>query len=93
MSLFPRLYNKRIDKNIPKDAVLIDRTTFWGNMFKMENENERNMVCDQFENWIKHFPGVIKKAKKDLAGKDLVCWCHPKRCHGETLLRIANEVP
>jgi hypothetical protein len=26
----------------------------------------------------------------ELRGKDLVCWCAPKPCHGVVLLRLAN---
>jgi hypothetical protein len=26
----------------------------------------------------------------ELRGKDLVCWCAPKPCHGDVLLRLAN---
>lgn len=29
--------------------------------------------------------------KRELRGRDLVCWCFPLTCHGEILLRIANE--
>ena len=25
-----------------------------------------------------------------LKGSSLVCWCNPERCHGDTLLRLAN---
>jgi hypothetical protein len=26
-----------------------------------------------------------------LKGKDLACWCAPERCHGDTLLKLANR--
>ena len=28
---------------------------------------------------------------EELKGKDLVCYCKPARCHGDYLLKIANE--
>ena len=28
--------------------------------------------------------------RKELKGKDLVCWCAPKSCHADILLEIAN---
>jgi hypothetical protein len=31
------------------------------------------------------------RVKKELRGKHLVCFCAPKACHADTLLRIANE--
>lgn len=33
-----------------------------------------------------------KEIRKELKGKDLVCWCAPKPCHADILLEIANEV-
>ena len=33
---------------------------------------------------------LIQEIKDELKGKDLVCFCAPKLCHGEVLLRIAN---
>ena len=44
-----------------------------------------------FEEFIKSDPNFTKQIKENLEGKDLVCFCKPKRCHGDTLLRIANE--
>lgn len=35
-------------------------------------------------------PELVELAKKELKGKDLVCWCAPKLCHGDVLLEIAN---
>jgi hypothetical protein len=29
-------------------------------------------------------------AKRELSGKDLVCFCAPKGCHGDVLLEVAN---
>lgn len=28
---------------------------------------------------------------RELKGKDLVCWCAPKPCHADILLKLANE--
>lgn len=33
---------------------------------------------------------LIEDAKRELRGKTLGCWCAPKACHGDVLLRIAN---
>jgi hypothetical protein len=32
----------------------------------------------------------IRNGWTPLVGKDLVCYCAPRRCHAETLLRLAN---
>ena len=88
----PKIYNLHKKKDIPFGAVRIDRQTKFGNPFPMLNDSdeERNRVCDEYETWVKTRPRLIEDIK-ELKGKDLACWCVPKRCHGETIMRIANE--
>ena len=91
----PKVLNIRsIKGSWPKNTVRVDRRTEWGNPFIMRNESdkERDRVCDAFEEMVALWtPEVIAALKKDLKGKNLACWCAPKRCHAETLLNIANE--
>jgi Domain of unknown function (DUF4326) len=30
--------------------------------------------------------------KRELRGKTLLCYCHPKRCHADVLAKIADEI-
>ncbi len=46
----------------------------------------RDDVCDLFEERI--LPGLDVSA---LRGKDLICFCKPKRCHGDSILEKANR--
>lgn len=88
----PKLYNKKLDKGkIPSEAVYIGRPSPWGNPWLMLNEKYRNAVCELYEEYLQEHPELIQQIKKQLKGKDLVCFCAPKRCHGDTILRIANE--
>ena len=34
---------------------------------------------------------AILAALHELRGKNLVCWCAPKRCHAEVLIELANR--
>lgn len=34
----------------------------------------------------------IREHLQDLDGKTLVCWCSPKLCHGDALIRLVREV-
>ena len=37
-------------------------------------------------------PELVTRARAELAGKDLACWCHPAdRCHADVLLDVANR--
>lgn len=91
----PRVINIRSIRGVwPENTVRVDRRSRWGNHFIMRNDSdkERDRVCDAFEEAVKSWPPeVIAALKRELRGKDLACWCAPKRCHAETLLRIANE--
>ena len=37
------------------------------------------------------FPTHLLMAMRELAGKDLVCYCAPLQCHGDWLLEQANR--
>jgi len=82
--------NKYRDK-IHKDAINIMRPSKWGNPFVIGRDGDRDMVCEKHRVWFLAHPEMVEAAKRDLVGKDLVCCCAPKRCHGDTLLEVANE--
>jgi hypothetical protein len=86
----PRVLNQHRDP-IPKGAVYIGRPSPWGNPFPITATQDREAVCDRFEAWLLTQPDLIARAKRELRGKDLVCYCAPCRCHGDTWLRIANS--
>lgn len=90
----PRVLNKRIH-GVPAGAVYVGRPSPWGNPFHMREEAERDKVCDLFEAALlrkfEHDPDAKRRLKEALRGKDLVCWCAPKRCHADVLLKYANE--
>ena len=44
-----------------------------------------------YEEWIRSQPELMEAAKKELKGKVLGCWCAPLACHGDVLIKIANE--
>ncbi len=51
----------------------------------------REEAVQKFEEWLLAQPELVKMVKKELKGKTLGCWCKPLACHGDVLLRIANE--
>jgi len=70
--------------------VIVTRGTHWGNPFVMLEEKDRERVCDDFEAYA-HWRLTYEPHWLDaLKGKHLVCVCAPKRCHADTLLRLAN---
>lgn len=74
-----------------ESGIIVIRPSKFGNPFKKDSLNSRNVFCDLYEKWIQTQPELIEQVKQELAGKNLVCCCAPKRCHAETLLRITNN--
>lgn len=75
--------------------VEIQRGTAWGNPFEMPADGDRDRVCDLYAEHYLPFKGELHRKLPTLAGKVLVCWCHPERCHGDELASLANmdDVP
>ena len=91
------LANTQADKNLvlwaerSGLAVPIDRTSRYGNPFVLDEDGDRDAVCDSFEqHYLPHKPSLLKRIE-ELRGKVLVCHCHPKRCHGEALIKLLNQ--
>lgn len=78
--------------------VLIDRRTQFGNPYKMRpgaDGADRAGVIADYEKWARLQAATNPDwaaAVKALYGKTLGCWCAPKACHGDVLLKIAAEL-
>jgi len=81
--------------------ILIDRTTMWGNPFKIGRDGDRDEVISKCGKWLhgsdhKDFKQEERQAIldniSDLRGKTLGCWCKPKKCHGDILALLADGV-
>lgn len=75
-------------------AVRIDRSTRYGNPFVLNEDGDRDEVCDSYErHYLPHKPSITDRIEAgDLTGKVLVCHCYPQRCHGDCLADQANSV-
>lgn len=88
----PSIYSMRGGQDsYPCWAVRIDRRTKWGNPFAITAKRSRKQAIEEFEKWLMSRPSLVAAVKRELRGKDLLCWCAPLPCHGDVLLRIANE--
>ena len=86
----PRVLNKYKDY-IPSDAVYVGRGSKWGNPFIIGRDGIRNEVIKKYKEWLRKEISANRLNPKELKGKDLVCFCAPKNCHGDVLLRLANK--
>ena len=85
----PKVLNRHRDA-IPPGAVHIGRPSKWGNPFVIGRHGTRDDVIAKHREWLLAQPALIEAAKRELAGHDLVCFCAPKKCHGDVLLEVAN---
>ena len=86
----PRVHNK-YHRTAGPNAVYIGRGSLYGNPFVIGKDGSRDDVCDKYEQYILGNPQLLQAVKTRLKGCDVVCFCAPKRCHGDTLVRLANE--
>lgn len=86
----PRVHNK-YHNTAPPDAVYIGRGSPWGNPHAIGRDGDRDQVCDKYRDKELADPEFRARVKRELKGKDLVCFCAPKRCHGHELVKVANE--
>ena len=92
--------NASADKNLiawaerERLAVRIDRSTRYGNPFVLDEDGDRDEVCDAYErHYLPHKPSIAERIEAgELTGKVLVCHCYPQRCHGDCLAVEANSV-
>jgi hypothetical protein len=79
--------------------VYIGRGSKWGNPFSHLPNTSAPWPVESREDAIRAYedyllnkrPDLVAAAKIELRGKDLGCHCKPLDCHGDVLLRIANE--
>lgn len=82
---------------------IVDRRSPVGNPFIMKDESdeERNLVCDQYEDYfsrasrdksvVEHHLRTMLKAHEKYGKLRLFCWCTPKRCHSETIKKWLEQ--
>lgn len=84
----PKVLNK---KHNATEGVYIGRPSIWGNPYEIGRDGNRREVLARYEIYLELHSELREKAKAELKGKDLICWCAPLACHGDILLKIANE--
>lgn len=86
----PKVLNYYRDINsavFPADTIYIGRGSPWGNPFVIGKDGTREEVIEKYKNWFLSQNIDLTP----LTGKNLVCYCSPKACHGDFLLQEANK--
>lgn len=85
------LVHNKYRKTAPPGAVYIGRGGPWGNQFKIGKDGTREEVIEKYRLYLEANPVLKARVKAELRGKHVVCFCSPKPCHGDVLVRVANE--
>jgi hypothetical protein len=77
--------------------VYIGRPSLWGNPYSSKNGTLAKYRCgseseaiQNYEVWIESQSDLIEELKT-LKGKLLGCWCSPKPCHGDVLVKLIQK--
>lgn len=77
-------------KKEPYD-VYIGRPGKWQNPFVIGKDGDREEVIKKFEKYVLSSPDLLSSLS-EIRGKILACWCSPKACHGDVLLKYCNDL-
>lgn len=77
-------------KKQPYD-VYIGRPSKWGNPYIIGVHGDREEVIQKYEKHVRTSP-ILMRALPELQGKVLGCWCPPRPCHGDVLLKLLEEL-
>ena len=86
----PKVLNRK-DSGIPEGAVYIGRGSVYGNPYRITPTVPREEAIRLYKALLERNPELVALVKEELRGKDLVCFCAPKACHGDILLEVANN--
>jgi len=79
-----------------KFDVYIGRPSKWGNPFSHLDVkgttkcSSREEAISLYENYVRNNPDLMNSLD-ELEWKVLGCWCKPKACHGDVLLKLLRE--
>ena len=63
----------------------------WGNPFDVR-EYGHDGAATRYRDWLLARPGHIARARRELAGRRLACWCSLRvPCHADVLLEFVNS--
>ena len=100
-----RIENLKLLKDIEEHEIVIkvDRSSPLGNPFYLKDESCRDEVCDKYQEYFDNivanpnenevFMNELRRIYKLSKKYDVIlgCWCHPKRCHAETILNFLKQ--
>lgn len=74
----------------PPEAASVAYPTKWQNPHR--NLRPRSEAVREYRDYLATRPDLVAAARRELAGRDLACWCPlDEPCHADVLLDVAND--
>lgn len=73
--------------------VYIGRGSKWGNPYIIGKDGDRDEVIFKYEKYLKKMimnGEITKEDLQSLKGKTLGCFCKPKACHGDVIVKAVK---
>jgi hypothetical protein len=80
-------YDVYIGRAVPRSRL---KKSPFANPFKISKTLSREESIREYKGWLLAQPELVEKARKELKGKVLGCWCKPEACHGDVLVEIVE---
>ena len=71
--------------------VYIGRGSKWGNPFVIGKDGTREEVINKYEEYLLNSTELLNSLH-ELKGKTLGCFCKPKACHGDILVKYIRKL-
>ena len=65
----------------------------YANPFKVGKDGTREECIEKYRTWLLSKPDLVERARRELRGKVLGCWCAPKPSHGDVLVEVVDLDP
>jgi hypothetical protein len=78
----------------PTDAVVVARPTRWGNPYRIGIDGDRLQCVEKFREALTEgrLGFTVMDVRRELAGRDLACWCpEDGPCHANVLIEYASS--
>jgi len=85
------IHIKNKSKYYNRQYVYIGRPSKWGNPFVIGKDGTREEVINKYVEHLNKNWTLILDAKKELKGCILMCYCKPKACHGDILVKLIED--
>lgn len=76
----------------PDGVVVVARPSAFGNPYRLGPDGTRAEIVARYRTYLAGNPDLADRARAELAGHDLACWCPlDGPCHADVLLELVNE--